>query len=157
MFESLSGYERAGTVRKMSYMLLRADKLIVFFVVLALVVPACVKAFASSSNPAMHEQVLLDTADALNNVEQKTASLSNKQDQEPSITPCLSSCNDWKASSTKPNAIKPVKSAKAILPAHIALPKLISEKITQRASPQLINQRPHRYTTMLAKSGRLLI
>ena len=141
----------------MSEMLPRVDKLIVFFVVLALVGPACVEAFASSSSPAALEQVLLDTTDALNDVGQKATGLSVKQTQEPSTTPCLSSCSDWKAINAKSNSIKPVKSAKAILPELIALPKLISEKTTQRASPQLLNQRPHRYTTMLAKSGRLLI
>ncbi len=141
----------------MSHMLPRVDKLVAFFVVLALVVPVCAKAFASSSSPAAYENVLLDTTDALNGAEQKTASLSTKQDQDPSTTPCLSSCSEWKAVNAKPNSIKPAKSAKAILPGRIAVPKLTAEKTTPRASPQLITPRPHRYATMFAKSGRLLI
>lgn len=141
----------------MPQMLPRVDKLIVFLVVLGLVVPACLKAFASVPAAYALEYSAPATIDTLNKAPQKSASLSAGQNQEPSTTPCIAYCSDWKAIRTTPNSIKPVKSAKAILPKLIRLTNPVSKRTIQKTSPQLINQRPHRYNSMLAKSGRLLI
>lgn len=121
----------------------KAAQILSLVIVLGLVMPLCVKAFAAPQDLGANTQ-----------------SASENSEKKQSLVPCLSCCGGWKAMLRKVDALRqPPSKPEMALKAELSLcvqPNAISKRFNARAPPELF-QTVRNYVETYAITGRLLL